>query len=232
MYRLAIWTGDRLPQQRTCPDTFLDVLMASLGNLRQLALRLTRSPSDADDLLQATCLRALESAARLRDHSNLAGWLARVMRNLQIDQSRSRARRTVPLTDRFVVACAPEGIAVWRRVDDEEVQRLLPQLSPQLRVVWELHHVGGLDQNAIAERLGIPRTTVATRMFRARLALRTALLQRYGEAAADEDGQGAAVIASGLREKADRSRPGRPRRPQRPRPRVLAPATPPAASAL
>ncbi len=155
--------------------------MASLGSLRQLALKLTHSPADADDLLQATCLRAMESGSRLRDHSNLAGWLSRVMRNLQIDQSRSRARRTVPLTDRQIVACAPEGIAIWRQVDDDEVARLLPRLSPQLRVVWQMHHVEGLDQNAIAARLAIPRTTVATRMFRARLALRTALLQRYGE---------------------------------------------------
>jgi RNA polymerase sigma-70 factor (ECF subfamily) len=155
-------------------------LSTSLGTLRQLALKLTRSSSDADDLLQATCLRALESAARLRDHSNLAGWLARVMRNLQIDQSRSRANRVVPLTERQVAACAPEGIAIWRQVDDDEVERLLPRLSPQLGLVWQLHHVEGLDQNAIATKLGIPRTTVATRMFRARLALRTALLQRYG----------------------------------------------------
>jgi RNA polymerase sigma-70 factor (ECF subfamily) len=156
-------------------------LSTSLGTLRQLAHKLTRSTADADDLLQATCLRALESAARLRDHSNLAGWLARVMRNLQIDQSRSRATRVVPLTERQVAACAPEGIAIWRQVDDDEVEQLLPGLSPQLRVVWHLHHVEGLDQNAIATKLGIPRTTVATRMFRARLALRTVLLKRYGD---------------------------------------------------
>ena len=155
--------------------------MASLGNLRQLALKLTHSPSDADDLLQATCLRALESGPRLRDHSNLAGWLSRVMRNLQIDHSRNRSRRTVPLTDRHMAACAPDGIAIWRQVDEPEVARLLPHLSPQLRVVWQLHHDEGMDPNAIAERLAIPRTTVATRMFRARLAMRTALMERFGD---------------------------------------------------
>jgi RNA polymerase sigma-70 factor, ECF subfamily len=165
------------------PPAFLDALVASLGTLRQLALKLTRSQSDAEDLLQATCLRALESASRLRDHSNLGGWLVRVMRNLQIDASRS-SRPTLPLTDRHVAAFAPEGVALWRQVDDEEVERLLPGLSPQLRVVWELHHVDGLDQNEIAARLGIPRTTVATRVFRARLALRAALLQLYGVEAA------------------------------------------------
>jgi RNA polymerase sigma-70 factor, ECF subfamily len=165
--------------RRVCPDAFVDVLMASLANLRHLALKLTRSQSDADDLLQATCLRALESAARLRNHSNLTAWLGRVMRNLQIDLSRSRSRRTVPLTDRVVAACAPEGIAMWRQVEDAEVELALPRLSPQLRAVWELHHADGLDQNRIAVRLGIPRTTVATRLFRARLALRTALLERY-----------------------------------------------------
>ena len=187
MYRLAVRKGDRPVHQRACPDTFLGVLIASLGNLRQLALKLTHSAPDADDLLQATCLRALESASRLRNQSNLAGWLARVMRNLQIDQSRSRARQTVPLTERYVAAIAPEGIAVWRQVNDEDVERLLPRLSPQLRAVWLLHHVDGLDQNAIAGRLGIPRTTVATRLFRARLTLRSALLQRYGDHGGAQD---------------------------------------------
>jgi RNA polymerase sigma-70 factor (ECF subfamily) len=223
MYRLALPGADRLPHQRVCPDTFLEVLMASLGSLRQLALKLTHSSADADDLLQATCLRAMETASRLRDHSNLAGWLSRVMRNLQIDQSRSRARRTVPLTDRQIVACAPEGIAMWRQIDDEEVARVLPRLSPQLRVVWEMHHVEGLDQNAIAARLAIPRTTVATRMFRARLALRRALLERFG-ASGEADGEqaGKALRAAAGRGRADGPRVRTRRRPPRPRLRVHA----------
>jgi len=166
---------------RVCSNEFLSVMMESLATLRQLAVKLTRSRSDADDLLQATCLRALESAARLRDHSNLAGWLARVMRNLHIDHSRSRGRRVMPLTDRHVAACAPEGIAMWRQVDEADVERVLPRLSPQLRAVWELHHRDHMDQHQIARSLNIPRTTVATRLFRARLAVRRALLERYGE---------------------------------------------------
>lgn len=177
--------------------------MGSLGTLRQLALKLTRNQADADDLLQATCLRALETASKLRDYSNLAGWLTRVMRNLQIDASRSRARRMVPLTDRQVAACAPEGIAVWRQIDDDDLAELLPRLSPQLRAVWDLHHDGGLDQNAIATRLGIPRTTVATRLFRARLALRTSLLKRHGVDATIEEAEAP--------ERPTKRRPGRPR---------------------
>ena len=221
-------------QQRVCSNTFLDVLTATLGSLRQLALKLTRSPADADDLVQATCLRAMESASRLRDHSNLAGWLSRVMRNLQIDQSRSRSRRTVPLTDRQIVACAPEGIAIWRQVDDDEVARLLPRLSPQLRVVWQMHQAEGLDQNAIAARLAIPRATVATRMFRARLALRTALLERYGESGDGEAERATVTPAIAGERKGARQRPRTGRRPPRPRLRVHAGgkrARPPAAPA-
>jgi hypothetical protein len=85
-----------------------------------------------------------------------------------------------------------------------------------------MHHEQGLDQNAIAERLAIPRTTVATRLFRARLALRTALLQRYGDAG-DNDGERATGVPAITGErKAARQRPRTRRRPTRPRLRVHA----------
>jgi RNA polymerase sigma-70 factor (ECF subfamily) len=171
-----------VPAERSRPDGFREQLIASLGRLAQLARTLTRTAADAEDLLQATCLRALERGPGLRNHANVTGWLARVMRNLQIDQARSPARRTAALpSDNELAGQAAERIPLWRQVADEDVEHLVPTLSPQLRTVWHLHHGEGLDQNEIATRLRIPRATVATRVFRARAALRQQLTAMYEE---------------------------------------------------
>jgi RNA polymerase sigma-70 factor, ECF subfamily len=175
------------PDQRVSPARFREELIAALGRLSQLARTLTPNPADADDLLQATCLRALERGPALRTHASISGWLARVMRNLQIDLARSPARRTTPLPSEGELASeVPDPMPLWRQMDDGEVEQLVPGLSPQLRAVWQLHHGGGLDHKQIAARLRIPRATVATRVFRARAALREQLLARYDPVAQEE----------------------------------------------
>jgi RNA polymerase sigma-70 factor (ECF subfamily) len=166
--------------QRLGPERLHEVLLSSLGKLQRLARSLTPSDDAAADLVQATCLRALERLPDVRDDSNIPGWLSRVMRNLQIDGTRAPAGRTIALEEDKVVHAA-DPMPMWRRVADEDVARFLGDLAPQLRSVWELHGVEGMDQSAIAERLGIPRSTVATRVFRARAAMRTRLLSAYGE---------------------------------------------------
>jgi RNA polymerase sigma-70 factor, ECF subfamily len=164
------------PAERICPEEFRAQLIASLPRLTQLARSLTTRAADAEDLVQATCLRALERGPTLRQGANVVGWLARVMRNLHIDQARSPARRATALpTDNELAGRLPERMPLWRQVADEDVERLVPSLSPQLQAVWQLHHRHGLDQSQIAARLRIPRATVATRVYRARAVLRERL---------------------------------------------------------
>jgi RNA polymerase sigma-70 factor, ECF subfamily len=163
--------------QRDSRSRFHDDLVNALARLTTFARFLARTEDDADDLLQATCLRALERESSLASHDNIAAWLTRVMRNLHIDLARTPARRTDPVHDR--VGPSPQDadpIPMWRLVDDEDLEQALPSLSLPLRRVWELQRCG-LGQKQIAERLALPRATVATRIFRARVALRQRLRQ-------------------------------------------------------
>jgi RNA polymerase sigma-70 factor, ECF subfamily len=199
-----------VPDQRARLDRFREQLIASMSRLQQLARTLTRSPADAEDLLQATCLRALERGPELRDHANVGGWLARVMRNLLIDRARSPSRRAVALpANGELPADAPERIPLWRQVADEDLEQLLPTLSPQLRAVWTMHHHQGLDQNEIAARLRIPRATVATRVFRARAVLRDRLTAMYEGAPPAAPPPGAPATPASMRPAPTRRRPDR-----------------------
>jgi RNA polymerase sigma-70 factor (ECF subfamily) len=167
--------------ERDCRERFHQEIVAALPKLGRLAYVLTRNAEDAADLLQATCLRALERASTLTNHDNIPGWLKCLMRNLHVDELRrpgqpSRQRLT-PLDE--IPEQPPEPLPLWRLVEDEDVNEVLPTLPSDLRATWDLHHRGDLDQKEIAARLQIARPTVATRIFRARAALKEAVIARY-----------------------------------------------------
>jgi len=161
--------------QRDRRSRFHGQIVDALTALRGLAHNLARNDEAAADLVQDTCLRALERESSLENHENIVAWLARVMRNLHIDHTRSPWRRMACEGHRpELPQPAPEPIALWRVVEDEDLDRAVPALSTPLRRVWELRR-RGLDQQQIARHLRIPGATVATRMFRARVALRAHL---------------------------------------------------------
>ena len=81
------------------PDAVFEAAtLPYLGSLFRLAVRLTGSASAAEDLVQETYLRALQSFATLRDHSRVRPWLFRILSRLVIDRHRAYGRE-VPLED-------------------------------------------------------------------------------------------------------------------------------------
>ena len=148
-------------------------LVRSFEKLSGFARRLTGSADHAADLVQATCLRALERAHTLRNDLHVEGWIFRIMRNLHTDQMRNPLADLTRLEEEPV--WSPEVTATWRQVDDEEIERTVSRLPHHLGAVWRLIHEQRLDQAEVAGRLGIRRATVATRIFRARVAMRKLL---------------------------------------------------------
>lgn len=155
------------------PDTeeFLALVREYDLRHRRLAYRLLGDRDRMDDVLQEAYARAFRALPRFRGRSGLATWLYRIVYNTCIDElRRSGARKEVSLEE-------------WRerggRRDDVE-QRLdleaaLASLSPELRAVVLLVDADELSYDEAAEILGIPAGTVASRLSRARDALRGAL---------------------------------------------------------
>lgn len=146
--------------------------------LRALARRLTRSPADADDLLQDALERALRSWDRFEPGTNLRAWLSAIVSNLFIDRCRKRSGSvTVDLDDDLahrVAEPVPDAEPTWAALGEAEVRAVLPQVQPEFRAVFQLH-LEGFGYQDIAERLGIPRATVGTRLLRARRQLKDLL---------------------------------------------------------
>ena len=146
--------------------------------LRAAAGSLCRQPFDLDDLIQDTFERALRYLRANRPRpERMVGWLVTIMRNVFIDRIRRRTPALEPLEDQF--ASEDEGPPpAWSELSLDEVRAAIAELDEGFARAIDLHYVQGLRYREVAERLGIPENTVASRMHRARKALHAILARR------------------------------------------------------
>jgi RNA polymerase sigma-70 factor, ECF subfamily len=144
-------------------------LTAVLPRLRRFGLTLTGSASDADDLVQNTCERALKYADQLRELARLDAWLYGIMRNLWYDEIRHRKVRRHDNIDAASDVIGEDGQAtVDGRITLDAVRRVMNQLPTDQRAVLMLVCVDGLSYKEAAEVLAIPVGTIMSRLSRAR----------------------------------------------------------------
>ena len=155
-----------------------DEIVAALPMLRRAALRFGLRRPDAADLVQATVERALARAHQFQNGSNMNAWLKSILRSVFIDMRR-RVRGEVIDTD-FVLALPVVEVAPdpeWMGIEPRDVEGALTALSKNLQLAYRLFAIERLPYGAIAVRLGVEQSTVGTRVYRARRALRAALMR-------------------------------------------------------
>jgi RNA polymerase sigma-70 factor (ECF subfamily) len=158
----------------------LDSVVRTHGRLLLArALTLTRSHADAWDLFQTTLEKALRARGPSIPSDKMASWLMVILNNGFRDEVRRYERRArVPLTD-DLVPVPPSQLGepppFWVTVDDISLRMAVAGLPSRLRVVFELYEAGTSYQR-MARLLGISVRTIATRLHRARLKLRAALV--------------------------------------------------------
>ena len=181
--KLLAFSGKRSYRQPL--DEIERYLVEHRKELERYARKLTTAAADIDDLVQSTAQRALERYDRYAPGTDVGAWMRRMMYCLFIDQRRSARVHDRSLSDD--PACAvwlqptpdeqPEEEMTdrWQLFEPEDLFRTLVALDPEQRQVYELR-VRGLSYRGIADRLGIPPSTVGTRLYRARANLRTRML--------------------------------------------------------
>jgi RNA polymerase sigma-70 factor (ECF subfamily) len=154
-----------------------------LSGMYSAALRLTRNPSDAEDLLQETFLRAYRGFHQFQEGTNLKAWLYRILMNTFINSYRKKQREPRTISDDEVEdwylysRMADEGLepsaetSVIESLPDEDVQEALQSLPEQFRVAVLLADVEGFSYKEIAEITDVPIGTVMSRLHRGRKAL-------------------------------------------------------------
>ena len=164
-----------------------------MPGLYSAALRMTRNPSDAEDLVQEAYLRAYRGFAGFEEGTNLKAWMYRILTNTFINSYRKRQREPVTVQEEDIedwflydrlgesgVESSAEA-AVLEKIPDEEVQAALEALPEGFRLAVLLADVEGFSYKEIAEILGIPIGTVMSRLHRGRRSLEKALWETVRE---------------------------------------------------
>ncbi len=142
------------------------------------AMTLTRHPSEAEDLVQETYMRATAAANRPDINSNLKGWLFVIMRNTWLNHLRHQnsGPRFVDL-DEPSVSEAPENphVVYLRKLEQTQVREAIESLPDAYREIILLRDIEGFTYQEIATVLDCPAGTVMSRLGRARGKLRKLL---------------------------------------------------------
>jgi len=153
-----------------------NALIAETGKLHRFAMRLTRNNADADDLVQSTCLRALEKSDYFEDGTNLFGWTSKIMYNLFASNYRRKVKFETqydpePFLQKQVVAPTQDISAEFA-----DVRRAMMRLSTDHRNILIMVCIKGNSYQKVSEILKIPLGTVRSRLSRAREHLQMILM--------------------------------------------------------
>jgi len=169
---------------------FADAAMPYMSALYSAALRMTRNPSDAEDLVQETYLRAYRGYGGFQEGTNLKAWLYKILTNTYINSYRAKKRRPEQeqLDDvedfylyrrlgglEAVDADRSPEAEVLDAIPEDSVKQALEDLPEQFRIAVLLADVEGFSYKEIAEITDVPIGTVMSRLHRGRKALQKRL---------------------------------------------------------
>jgi RNA polymerase sigma-70 factor, ECF subfamily len=168
---------------------FEEEALKHLDALYRTALRMTRNPSDAEDLVQDALVRAYRFYDRFQPGTNFRAWLFKILTNTYINSYRRKQGRpqesSLEDTEEFFLYNQLSADQEERVTDVEDtvldglgadaIQRAIDQLPPQFRTTVQLSDVEGLSYAEIAEATGVAKGTVMSRLFRGRRQLQRAL---------------------------------------------------------
>jgi RNA polymerase sigma-70 factor (ECF subfamily) len=189
------WSHGESPESGVSPvapvtKRFSDQLIAVLPRLRRFAAGLTRSATEADDLVQAACERALAREHQFQEGTRFDSWMFRIVQTIWIDQLRARDIRKEggDIAEERLGSDEPVR-RVEARLALSEVRRAVAQLPPDQRTTLMLVTVEGLSYKQAADVTGVPVGTIMSRLARARVALQQLLQAGAGERRSMKDAE-------------------------------------------
>ena len=171
-------------------DSFVEDAVSHLDALHAVACRLTRNPTEAEDLVQDTLVKAMRAREQFQPGTNMKAWLLRIVTTTFLNQyKRGGLERDVldgpdadPLADGWMSSATmramrdAESLALQPLLQ-EELQAALEALPEEFRLAVVLSDVEEMSYKEIADIMGCPMGTVMSRLHRGRKLLKSALLE-------------------------------------------------------
>jgi len=185
--------GEKAPLNETQKQELVLLLEEFRRQAYSIALRITKNPADAEDVLQESLLKAYQNLPRFRGESSLSTWLGSIVTNQAITALRQRSSRNEisldkgsPKEDRresipVVVdrGDSPEAGAINAEFR-EIIARTIDELDEKLHVIFMLREMGGFSVEELAEVLELSVPAAKSRLFVARKRLHERLRRRVG----------------------------------------------------
>lgn len=163
-------------------ETFKSSVIGIQGNLMSFALKLTTNKEEAHDLVQETCLKALDNQEKFVENANFKGWIMTIMRNIFINNYRRNVREnTIVDTTEELFYLNHNEQSGMETPDDayaaNEIASILKGFPADYRQPFSMH-IAGYKYEEISKALNMPLGTVKSHIFFTRKQLRN-LLKDY-----------------------------------------------------
>lgn len=157
-------------------EAFAHLVRRHQGTVYSLCYRFTGNAAEAEDLAQESFLRFYRSLSKFRPGAPLRPWLHKITANTCLDALRKQKGTTLPLDDILEGPSEPRTRArddlpeeaYLQREARLDVQQALLRLPGEYRIALVLRYLEDLSYQEVADALGVPLSTVETRIFRAK----------------------------------------------------------------
>ncbi len=143
-----------------------------------VCLRYSGSREDAQDILHESFLKIYEKIEQFESRGSFEGWIRRIMVNTALEKFRNQ-NKIVNVQEAIEEYERKEDIDITDNITAKELMRMIGELSPQYRIVFNLYAIEGYSHKEISEKLGITEGTSKSNLSRARTILQDKVKEFY-----------------------------------------------------
>lgn len=145
-----------------------------------VCLRYAKDASEAEDNLQEGFIKVFTSLKNFRNEGSLEGWIRRIMINVSLEKLR-KLNKMYPVEDVAIYDSVNFSDDIISKISADELMKLVQELPPRYRLVFNLYVIEGLSHEEIAKEMLITQGTSKSNLSRAREIMKKKVLENFGE---------------------------------------------------
>jgi RNA polymerase sigma-70 factor (ECF subfamily) len=147
------------------------------GKMYAVCLRYTKDEDEAQDVLQDGFIKVFRNLEKFRGEGSFEGWVRRIFVNTSIEYYR-KAVNLKPVTEKEERTLEDQDLSAMDNMNEKEIIKLINELSPGYKTVFNLYVIEGYSHKEIADMMGISEGTSKSQLARAKAVLQKMIKER------------------------------------------------------